>query len=222
MQAYWAGESTAQLTIESILGTTQVPVDIYFRTMEDMPQAELYALSLARGPVLDVGAGSGCHSLVLQDMDIEVVALEWSEGMAQIMRERGVQQVVHGDFWAHPPTRYQTLLCMMNGIGFVAHPDRLPDFFAQCDQLLAPGGQVLLDSTDLRSNVSEIEKRNLHPDYFGILTYRMAFDEEWSPPFDWLYADPELLEQAAMAAGWRMHLIFQAEDGHFLARLVRN
>ena len=39
--------------------------------MPSMPMLERTALQMATGQILDVGAGSGCHALALQDMGKE-------------------------------------------------------------------------------------------------------------------------------------------------------
>ena len=46
----------------------EIPVTTLFRSFADMPAIEQEALKAASGAILDVGAGSGCHSLALQDM----------------------------------------------------------------------------------------------------------------------------------------------------------
>ena len=43
----------------------EIPVKELFRTEKQMPLLERTALQLAAGKILDVGAGSGCHSLAL-------------------------------------------------------------------------------------------------------------------------------------------------------------
>ncbi len=43
----------------------EIPVEELFRTEKQMPLLERTALQMATGKILDVGAGSGCHSLTL-------------------------------------------------------------------------------------------------------------------------------------------------------------
>ena len=64
----------------------EIPVETLFRVYEDMPSAEQTALQLAQGRILDVGAGSGCHSMALHEMGKEALAIDisphagaWSE-----------------------------------------------------------------------------------------------------------------------------------------------
>ena len=45
----------------------EIPVKELFRMEKQMPLLERTALQLATGKILDVGAGSGCHSLAFTD-----------------------------------------------------------------------------------------------------------------------------------------------------------
>ena len=56
----------------------EIPVKELFRSMPSMPMLERTALQMATGQILDVGAGSGCHALALQDMGKEVCAIDIS------------------------------------------------------------------------------------------------------------------------------------------------
>ena len=69
----------------------EIPLQTLFRKYEDMPEIERMALDLAKGKTLDVGAGSGCHSLVLQEKGIDVTAIDISPLSVQTMKERGVK-----------------------------------------------------------------------------------------------------------------------------------
>ena len=52
--------------LSSMFEEDEMPVKHLFRNLEEMPMLEQKALSLAKGKVLDVGAGAGCHALALQ------------------------------------------------------------------------------------------------------------------------------------------------------------
>ena len=56
----------------------EIPVRDLFRSFDEMPELEKLALEMAEGDILDVGAGSGCHSLALMDMDKTVKAIDIS------------------------------------------------------------------------------------------------------------------------------------------------
>ena len=71
----------------------EIPVGQLFRTFDEMPLLEQTALRLAQGKILDCGAGSGCHALVLQDMGKDVEAIDISPLSVEVMQKRGVCQI---------------------------------------------------------------------------------------------------------------------------------
>jgi SAM-dependent methyltransferase len=92
--------SAAKLWVNNRYGLKEeMPVKVYFRDAEEMPELEWIALQHCRGKILDVGAGAGSHALVLQRMGLDVMALDFSPKAAAVMRARGVEKVVVGDFF---------------------------------------------------------------------------------------------------------------------------
>ena len=67
----------------------EIPLKTLFRSYKSMPEIERKALDMAKGRVLDVGAGSGCHSLVLQEKGLDVTAIDISPLSVETMKERG-------------------------------------------------------------------------------------------------------------------------------------
>ncbi|WP_315545795.1 methyltransferase domain-containing protein, partial [Prevotella koreensis] len=126
----------------------EIPLQTLFCKYEEMPIIERKALDLAKGKTLDVGAGAGCHSLVLQERGIDVTAIDISPLCVEAMKERGVKKVLEQDFFTLDG-QYDTILLLMNGIGIVGTLERLPEFFRRLDKILAPRGQVLCDSSDI-------------------------------------------------------------------------
>lgn len=77
----------------------EIPLTTLFRSYEDMPEIERKALDMAKGRILDVGAASGCHSLVLQERGMDVTAIDISPLSVETMKERGVKKVLEQDFF---------------------------------------------------------------------------------------------------------------------------
>ena len=128
----------------------EFPVETLFRAVPDMSGLEREALRLCRGRVLDVGAGAGCHSLALQSAGQTVTAVDISPHSVETMRRRGVRDVRLADFFADEVGGpYDTLLFLMNGLGLAGTLAALPRLLERCAVLLAPGGQILADSSDL-------------------------------------------------------------------------
>ena len=201
----------------------EIPLATLFRTYEEMPEIERKALDMTRGKTLDVGAGSGCHSLVLQGRGVDVTAIDISPLSVETMRQRGVKKVVEQDFFT-VGGKYDTILMLMNGIGIVGTLERMPEFFRHLDKILATGGQVLCDSSDI-SYVFEDENGLIdYPDtghYYGELSYRMQYKDTIGEPFDWLYIDAETLRKEAEENGYAVEVVAVGEHFDYMARITK-
>jgi len=202
----------------------EIPLTTLFRSYEDMPKIEQKALDMAKGRVLDVGAGSGCHSLVLQEKGLDVTAIDISPLSAQTMKERGVKKVLEQDFFTLEG-QFDSILMLMNGIGIVGTLERMPEFFKHLDKILAPGGQVLCDSSDL-SYVFENENGIIElPDdmgYYGEHSFQMQYKDTIGEPFDWLYIDADTLREKAAKSGYAVEVVAEGEHYDYLARITKN
>ena len=221
---YYAKGRAAKLRVfSSQFYEDEIPVDTLFRTLDDMPPQEQEALRLCRGRVLDVGAGSGCHSLELQGRGMEVVAIDISTLSVDVMRQRGIDARVADFFDKTFDEKFDTILMAMNGIGIVGRIERLPEFFMRLKQILAPGGQVLLDSSDIRY-VFENEDGSLDIDpdsgYYGEIDYRMQYRGIRGETFEWLYIDFDTLSTYAGQYGFRCEKCIDGEHYDYLARLT--
>ena len=201
----------------------EIPLSTLFRKYEEMPEIERKALDMANGKTLDVGAGSGCHSLVLQEKGIDVTAIDISPLSVETMKERGVKKVIEQDFFTLKG-QYDTVLMLMNGIGIVGTLERLPRFFLQLDEILAPGGQLLCDSSDI-SYVFEDENGMIdipnEMDYYGEHSFRMQYKDTIGEPFNWLYIDADTLREKAGRCGYAVEVVAEGEHYDYLARITK-
>lgn len=231
LRAYQRGETEAAVTVRDSLGNREsLPAAYFFRTMEerdDDPLLELEraALEACRGHVLDIGAGAGAHALALQERGVEVTALESDPGLVELLRERGVRRVVEGtpESLAGGP-RYDTLLLLMNGWGLAGTLSELPGFLDELAAILAPGGQVLADSTDLRPLLDPDGDEDWgtgEEEYPGDIGYRMEYAGIKGEPYTFLFVDPEALERVAAEAGWTVEILARNQEEGYLSRLTR-
>jgi 2-polyprenyl-3-methyl-5-hydroxy-6-metoxy-1,4-benzoquinol methylase len=108
----------------------EMPIATYFRSSQKMPDLEMTALENCKGKVLDIGAGAGSHTLLLQQKGLDVTALEISEKAVDIMRLRGVKKVVCQDVFSYTNDPFDTLLLLMNGVGLTGSIDGLRQFIS--------------------------------------------------------------------------------------------
>ena len=201
----------------------EIPVEQLFRTLDEMPAIEQRALAMARGKVLDVGAGSGCHALALQEMGKVVTAIDISELSVEVMRQRGVEDARAIDLYdEHFVERYDTILLLMNGSGIIGNIAGIERFFYRMKQLLRPGGCIYMDSSDLKYLFEEEDGSYLIDvagDYYGMVDFRMQYKQVKGDAFDWLYIDFDTLAYYAEQYGFTAELVCQGEHYDYLARL---
>ena len=65
------------------------------------------------------------------------------------MRRRGVKKVINADVFQFEIEQFDTIIMMMNGIGLCGDIEGLKHFLEYLKKLLAPGGQVIFDSSDI-------------------------------------------------------------------------
>ena len=208
--------------LSSMFEEDEMPVKHLFRNLEEMPMLEQKALSLAKGKVLDVGAGAGCHALALQAQSIAVKAIDNSPLSCEAMELRGVMNAECINlFDEHLETGFDTILLLMNGTGIAGKIENLPALFNRLKALLNKGGQILIDSSDIKyiyENEDGSFDINLNAAYYGEVDYQMVYKDVKGDSFDWLYVDFPLLKSIAESCGLHGELIAEGEHYDYLAR----
>lgn len=218
---------------QPIGSTTEImPLKTYFRDAGDMPELEWIALQHCRGKILDIGAGAGSHSLLLQRMGLEVTALDISPLNAAIIKERGVKKVLRRDFFTLQPGpgasnasrpsarkdgRYDTLLLLMNGIGLVATLEGLRLFLQKAHALLRPGGALVFDSSDV-AYLFHGRPPKKGP-YYGEVNYQYEYRRQRTDWFNWLFIDKRTLRRIAKKEGWKMQVLWEGKFDQYLVEL---
>ncbi len=86
--AYFRGDTQAELVIRRDDGLEdRLSVSHFFRQPEQFFPIEVTALDCCRGHVLDIGAGTGLHGLVLQSRGHAVTAIDVSSQAVSVMKE---------------------------------------------------------------------------------------------------------------------------------------
>lgn len=219
------GKSAQLKVLSSLFDDDEMPVPHLFRSYDEMPPLEQRALNEARGKVLDVGAGAGCHALALQERGLDVTAVDISPLSCETMKERGVANVECVNIFNQRfQERFDTLLLLMNGTGIAGKLSRLPQLLSRLKQLMNPGAQILIDSSDLRY-VYEDEDGVLDVDldgaYYGEVDYQMTYRNIIGKSFDWLYADSVVLAESCRQCGLKCEILAQGQHYDYLARIVQ-
>lgn len=223
---FFSGDSNAECTVYRDDGYRGgLSAAPFFRTPADFSPIERKAIELCRGRILDIGAGAGCHSLALQQRDLEVLAIDVCPLAIEIMIERGVRCVQAIDVFEFQEGGFDTLLMLMHGVGLVQDLAGLDVFLDHAHRLITPGGQILADSLDVR-RTDEAEHRAYQDAnrrsgrYFGEVRMRFGYGGQLGPLFGWLHVDPDTFAEHARRAGWHFQADCQTAEGDYLAILT--
>jgi hypothetical protein len=222
--AYQNEDKNAFFIVESDIAETESwEIEVFFRPFNKMPELEKIALKRVEGGILDIGAGAGSHSLWLQDQGKDVTALDISPGAVQVMKQRGIKQVICEDFFKYEGKRYDTLLLLMNGIGIAGSLKDLSFFFEKARSVLNKNGKIILDSSDLIYLFEEEDGSfmiDLNGKYYGELQYSFQFQGSKGEPFNWLFIDFDTLSDYAELCGFKARKIYEDSHYQYLAELV--
>lgn len=213
------------ITSTSISDEDEMSVAYLFRSHAEMPNIEQNALALAKGKVLDIGCGAGSHSLYLQnELKLNVTAIDISAAAIATCKLRGLKDARVQDFMTLEGEKFDTILLLMNGTGICGKLKNLPQFLSKLKDLLNPGGQILIDSSDIIYMFDEDEDGGKwipsENDYYGELIFNISYKGEQDTPIDWLYLDYNTLQNAAFGNGLKPELILEGAHYDYLAKLT--
>ncbi|MBP4139904.1 class I SAM-dependent methyltransferase [Flavobacterium geliluteum] len=212
------------ITATSISEEDEMSVQYLFRSYDEMPKIEQKALQLASGKVLDVGCGAGSHSLTLQnDRNLDVMAIDISEKAIATCKLRGLENTKVQNILDFEGQKFDTILLLMNGTGIFGKLVNCNQYLSKLKSLLNPGGQILIDSSDIIYMFDEDEDGGKwipsEKEYYGELEFTISYKGEKETPFDWLYLDYNTLQNAAIANGLQCELVLEGEHYDYLAKL---
>ena len=216
---YYNGELKTPLFIHNSYGEPEeMPVEVFFREESDFTALENCALNACSGKVLDIGAAAGALTLALQQRGTEVTALDNSDHCVKTMHLQGVKNCIRSDIWQYRET-YDTLLVLMNGVGLAGTLANVPMLLEKLVSLLKPGGQILMDSSDIRYLYDEGVKMLDH--YYGEISYRYAYAKELGNWFDWVYVDPTLMTSIIEDCKLQMKILHAEDTDQYLMQITR-
>ncbi|WP_299112966.1 bifunctional 2-polyprenyl-6-hydroxyphenol methylase/3-demethylubiquinol 3-O-methyltransferase UbiG [uncultured Winogradskyella sp.] len=212
---YYTNNYTEDIvTWTNISDKDSLPIPYLFRNYAEMPKLEQKALQLCKGKVLDVGCGSGSHSLYLQQKDFEVKAIDISKGAINVAKKRGVIYTEHKALLDETET-FDTILLLMNGTGIFEKLIQVSNYLKHLKSLLNTNGQILIDSSDISYMYDEYYSKR----YFGELDYYLSYKGDQELPLKWLYLDFETLKTACQSVGLNCEKVMDGKHYDYLARI---
>lgn len=200
-----------------------IPVSYFFRTEKEMSKIEKTALKLCSGNVLDVGAAAGCHSIILQNKNINVTALEGSKRSTGVLKKRGIQNIINTSIYSLSEKKYDTILLLINGTGIGETLEGLQNLLVHLKTLLQAKGKILIDSSDIKYLFEEEDGSTwidlTNTKYYGEMEYEVSYKNTVTK-FKWLFVDFDRLKDVARKADLKCKLVEKGEHYDYLAQMT--
>jgi len=223
---YYLGDVHAEADVYWDTGRkTSMAISALFRGATDF-QVDKIALDNCRGRVLDIGAGAGTHSLYLQQKGFAVCALDITPEACEVMRKRGVKNVVCASFADFKAEPFDTFLILGRSIGMVETISELDDFLLDARRLIKPGGQILISSLDVTKapkyqDLVYQQENKRGGKYVGEIRVFMEYKGVRGAALRLLHIDIKTLKVHTANCGWTFEVLLEEKDGNYLARLEK-
>lgn len=210
--------------------TIEHPIESFYFTPFDPSKGQnAWLASTLRGPLLDIGAGTGRHALYFQDQ-FETVAVESSAALVETMRDRGVEDARNGDMFElradFGRDRFGSALLNGTHLGLVGSVRGLSKFLGDLAYVTRPDGTAVVDGYD-PDHSATTELIGYRDDPTPGLAHRvMCFEYEGdsNPILQLRLFSPDRLREAAIGTGWTVDEVVRGDGGneyHYRAALEK-
>lgn len=172
---------------------------------------ERQAVRLARGRVLDVGAGGGRVSDYLQRKGLDVTAIDISPQAIDVCKRRGIKKARVMDFAKITPAlgTFDTVVMFGNNFGLFGSPARARRLLRTLHKMTSPEARILGETLDpyQTTNPDHLayhrlnRRRGRMP---GQVRIRVRSRRLRTPWFDYLFVSRKEMREIVEGAGWRV------------------
>ena len=182
---------------------------VYLDEWEPDGEAGDWFESWLDGPLLDMGAGGGRHALYFQEQ-FETVAIDNSEPLVAVMRDRGVADARLGDMFALRESferdRFRSALAVGTQLSLARSEAGVTEFLADLAYVTTPNATAVLDCFDPEHERTR-EMLDFYEDATPGRAYRvLQFEYDGTLGEPWLYRlfTPETLRELTVGTDWRV------------------
>lgn len=182
----------------------EADIDVYFNAFEGDGS---WLTSQLDGPLLDMGAGAGRHSLYFQDQ-FETVAIEKNETLVEVLRARGVTDPRHADMFDLPGEfeegRFESAIALGTQASLSRSRRGLERFFEDLAHVTTESANAVIDGYDPEHQDTK-EILDYYEDPSDGLAYRLLQMEYKGTLGEiWLYRlfTPDRVREIATCTDW--------------------
>ncbi|HEY3207860.1 MAG TPA: class I SAM-dependent methyltransferase [Gaiellaceae bacterium] len=203
--------------------------ELYLAPFRRWPARQRRAMRLARGRVLDAGAGGGRVALHLQQRGLDVVAIDVSPLAVEACRRSGVRdaRVVAVERVDESLGVFDTIVMFGNNLGLLGGPARGRRTLERLHRISSPAARILGESldpytTDDPAHLAYHERNRRRGRMGGQLRIRIRYREHATPWFDYLLVSRDELEELLDGTSWRLVRTIEDEPPLYVAVIEKD
>lgn len=201
----------------------------YFAGFRDWPEIEKEAIKMAKGKVLDIGAGAGRNSLYLQKKGFKITAIDNSPLAIKVCKKRGVKDakvLPIEKISIFKKNTFDTVLMFGNNFGLFSDYKKAKRLLKILYKITKKDALILTESNDpyktkdplLLSYHKLNKKKGRMP---GQIKIRVRFKSYIGSWFDYLLVSKEEMNDILKGTGWRVKKFIDSDKTIYMAILEK-
>ena len=223
LRDHYHGERTEPLIQRDGEETLEHPIEEFY--FDDGGELTEWLDERLDGPLLDMGAGSGTHALCFQER-VKTVAIEVSEHLVALLRDRGVEDARQGDMFSlreqFDRDRFGSALAYGTQVGLAGSMQGLRAFLGNLAYVTQPDATAVIDSYDpTRESTADLLGYRADPTP-GLASRVMQFEYggELGEILLFRLFSPDRLREATVGTAWTVETV-ETDGPHYLAELAK-
>ncbi|MBU2565669.1 MAG: methyltransferase domain-containing protein [Candidatus Thermoplasmatota archaeon] len=223
---YYGGDKTKIIFRRDDNYLDEEDLGVYFSDYDDFQEYERRILEYANGKILDIGCGTGRHSLFLQRKGYHVTGMDFSKLAIKVSKMRGLKNCVLTSAFSLPfkKNSFDTVLLMGNNFGICGKGTE--EFLRKMYDITTKNGKILAvsrnpEDTEKPEHLKyhELNRKSNKP--VGLATIRIEYKNTIGDWFELLLLGVDELKILCEKTGWEIKKTIKGENGVYSMMLSK-
>jgi len=205
-------------------------VSRYFQGYNKWSNVSKAVLRAVKGRILDLGAGAGRHALHYQKEGFEVYAVDDSPLAVEVMKKRGISNVLVGDITRLAELNFQegffnTVLLMFNNFGLGGDTPTIIEYLREFYRITNNKAKIITVgiNPDISNEPDHVEYNRslMQRDCSGSIKLRVEYKGMIGMWYTLYMISPKKMAEIILRAGWKVERFVRPESSKYGAIIIK-